>query len=131
MIVQKRLVKRYEQLKKNEEELRMLKISVDQAADEVFWLDLNGNILNVNDTACRINGYLREEFLGKTIFDLNPDLTPDIWTGTVNDLRQKKTQFITTRHKRKNGEIADVEIMAVVILPGEINVSVNDGDGRR
>ena len=57
--------------KRAEEELRLLKISVDLSADEVFWLDFDGNILYVNDAACRINGYSREEFLTMKIYDLN------------------------------------------------------------
>jgi PAS domain S-box-containing protein len=98
-----------------EEEQRLLKISVDQSADEIFWMDFDGNILYVNEAACRINGYPRNEFLRMKIFDLNPDLTPAIWDGSVTDLRQRKTQLITTRHKRKDGTVADVEIMAVYV----------------
>ena len=93
----------------------MLTISVDQSADEVFWLDFEGSILYVNDAACRINGYSRDEFLKMTIYDLNPDLTRDIWTRSVTDLRAKKTQLFTTRHRHGNGEVVDVEIMSVYV----------------
>jgi PAS domain S-box-containing protein len=93
-----------------EDELQLLKVSVDRAADEVFWLDFEGNILYVNDAACRITGYSREEFLTMKIFKLDPDFTRGIWDKTVADLRERKTQIFTTRHRRKDGVIIDVEI---------------------
>jgi PAS domain S-box-containing protein len=109
------LRQQYDELARAEDALRFLKISVDQSADEVFWLDFDGKILYVNDAACRINGYPRDEFLKMTIFDINPDLTPEIWAGSVTDLRERKTQLFTTRHMRKDGNIAEVEIMSVYV----------------
>lgn len=93
----------------------LLRIFVDNAYDEIFWLDFYGNFLYVNDSACRINGYSREEFLSMTIFEFNPDITPEIWTWTTSDLREKKTQLFTTRHQHRDGKIRDVEIMAVYV----------------
>jgi PAS domain S-box-containing protein len=113
--VQEEQKRAYDLLKRSEEELRLLKISVDQSADEVFWLDFAGNILYVNDAACRVNGYSPDEFRTMTIYDLNPDITPAIWAGSVADLRQRKTQLITTRHRHRDGVTIDVEIMAVYV----------------
>ena len=43
--------------KRAEEELKLFKASVDGASDEVFWLDFEGNIIYVNEAACRLTGY--------------------------------------------------------------------------
>jgi PAS domain S-box-containing protein len=94
-----------------EDNLVLLKTSVDMAYDEVFWLDFEGNILYVNEAACRTTGYSREELQGMKIFALDPDFPPEVWAQSVSDLRQRKNQFITTRHRCKNGTIIDVEIM--------------------
>jgi PAS domain-containing protein len=48
-----------EMLRKSERELRLLKISADRSSDQIFWLDFAGNILYVNDAACRDYGYSR------------------------------------------------------------------------
>ena len=101
--------------KKAEEEFRMVKISVDQSSDEVFWMDFDGNILYVNDAACRITGYSRDELVTMKIFDLDPDFPPEVWDASVDDLRKKKTQHIITRHRRRDGVIIDVEIIAVYV----------------
>ncbi len=98
-----------------DDELRLLKVSVDRAADEVFWLDFEGNILYVNDSACRITGYSQEEFLAMKIFKLDPDFTRGIWDKSIADLRERKTQLFTTRHQRKDGVLIDVEIMSVYV----------------
>jgi len=98
-----------------EDELRLLKLSTDRSSDEIFWMDFKGNILYVNDAACRITGYSRDEFLKMKIFQLDPDFPPEVWDASVAELRERKTQFITTRHRRKDGVIIDVEIVAVYV----------------
>ena len=101
-----------------EDELVLLKTSVDQAYDEVFWLDFEGNILYVNEAACRTTGYSTDELRGMKVFKLDPDFTPDIWAKSVEDLRKQKIQFITTRHRCKDGRFIDVEIMTSYVQKG-------------
>ena len=101
--------------KKAEEQMRFLQISADRSTDEIFWLDFSGSILYVNEAACRNTGYSREEFTSMKLFELDPDFSPEIWEQSITDLRMRKTQFITTRHRRKNGSIMDVEIVAVYV----------------
>jgi PAS domain S-box-containing protein len=98
--------------KRMEDELGLFKASADHAYDEVFWLDFDGNMLYVNDSATHNTGYSREELLAMKIFELDPDFDPAIWQGFVANLRVEGTQLFTTRHRRKSGEIMDVEIVA-------------------
>ena len=98
--------------KQTEDQLKLLKTSVDEAFDEIFWVDFEGTILYVNDSACRVTGYSREELHAMKIFELDPDFPADIWDASVADLRVKKHQFITTRHRRKDGAMIDVELIA-------------------
>lgn len=101
--------------KRQEDELLRLKISTDRSSDEIFWMDFAGNILYVNDAACRTTGYTREEFLKMKIFELDPYLPAAGWNAAVEGLREKKTHFFTTRHRRKDGVMIDVEILAVYV----------------
>lgn len=109
--------------KQAEDKIMLLNTSVDQAYDEVFWLDFDGNILYVNEAACRTTGYSREELYDMKIFTLDPDFPPEIWGQSVADLRQRKNQFIITRHRCKNGTIIDVEIMTSYVQKGETEYS--------
>ncbi len=98
-----------------EDELQLLKISVERSSDEIFWLDFEGNILYVNDVACQITGYSQDEFKRMKIFDLDPDFPPEVWEKSFSDLRTKKTQCFTTRHRCRDGVIIDVEILSVYV----------------
>ncbi|WP_321504864.1 PAS domain S-box protein [uncultured Methanoregula sp.] len=100
------------------EKLRLLKISVDRAYDEVFWLDFEGNIIYVNDSACRITGFPREELLGMKIYSLDPDFPPEVWNKFIVDLRRQGTLLFTTRHRKKDGTIINVEIMTSYAAEG-------------
>ena len=102
--------------KRVESELVLFKDSVAGASDEVFWLDFNGKILYVNDSACSSTGYSREELIGMEIFRLDPDFNPDKWARSVDDLRKRRNQIFTTRHRRKDGTITEVEIMANYVM---------------
>jgi len=104
--------KAIKELQDNESQLRLLKASVDWASDQVFWLDSEGKILYVNDSACRNTGYSRDEFLAMTVFDLDPDFTPEMLARSRMILKERKTNIFMTRHRHKDGTIVDVEIMA-------------------
>jgi len=51
-------------LRANEERARLI---LEQAADAIFMGDGEGNFIGVNETACALTGYAREELLGQNI----------------------------------------------------------------
>ena len=105
--------------KRMEDELRLLKISVDRGYDEVFWMDMEANMLYVNEAASRTTGYSPEELYAMKIYELDPDFTPGLWEKSIEDLRKNKKQFFTTRHRRKDGVILNVEISVVYVTKGD------------
>jgi PAS domain S-box-containing protein len=102
-----------------DEELRLLKISVERSSDEVFWLDFEGNILYANEAATTITGYSHEELCSMKIEELDTEIPPGAWEASVADLRERKTQFITSRHQCKDGKFIDVDILAVYVNLGD------------
>jgi len=113
------LVRDITERREAEEQLRLLKISVDSAYDEVFWMDLRGNFLYVNDAACRTTGYSQKELCAMNISGLVPDLTPEQWAEHFSDVRQKKVHYFVSRHRRKDGVFIDVEIGSVYVARGD------------
>jgi PAS domain S-box-containing protein len=96
--------------KKYEEVLRVTQFSVDKASDSVFWTDFGGNILYVNDAACRRHGYLREELLTLKAYQLRKNYTPAQWQQHWNELKKNRLMTTEAMHLGKDGEEFIVEI---------------------
>ncbi len=94
-----------------EEELLLTQISVDKAADLIHWLDKDGRILYVSDASCRRHGYSREELLGMTIFDLDPNETPETWACSWGDWKKSGSATFESAHRTKTGELFPVEVV--------------------
>lgn len=93
-----------------EESLRFTQFLIDHAADPSFWIGEDGRYLYVNDAACQCLGYSREEMLGKSLLEIDPDLTPETLPGHWDRIKQAGAMAFEARHRRKNGEIFPVEV---------------------
>ncbi len=83
--------------------------ALNELPEAVFWFDKNGKFLEVNQLACTHWGYTREEFLKLTIFDINPNMTPDNWQAHW-EAKQKDSSTFESSHRKKNGEEFPVDI---------------------
>lgn len=106
-----------EQRKANES-LQMMRFCVDHAGDSMFWINSEGRILYVNDTTCAGLGYSREELLGMSIFDLDPDYQPGVWGPHFEELRQRGNIILETRHRAKDGRVFPIEVNANYVHSG-------------
>lgn len=95
------------QRRQAEEEYR----TILQAAMDGFWIiDEKGNILDVNDTFCRMIGYSREELLKMRIQDVEANETPEEITARIREIHEGGAGRFETRHKRRDGKIIDIEV---------------------
>ena len=104
--------------KQAEESLQMMRFSVDRAGDSIFWISREGRVLYVNDAACSGRGYSREELLGMSILEVNPDLRPGDWGANFEDLKVRGTFTRETRHRTKDGRVFPVEVSANYVSMG-------------
>jgi PAS domain S-box-containing protein len=97
--------------KKAEEELRMMKATVSNAAEGILWINEKGGITFFNDTICSMLGYTREEFNDLTIKDINPQFIDNhlgtLWPG----MSKKKYITVQDTHRKKDGSLIPVEIL--------------------
>src|SRR4051812_41338797 len=70
--------------------------------------------LDVNDAAIRHYGYSREEFLSMTIREIRPEDDLSILEQALQVARKNRAASTDGiyRHKKKNGEIIDVQIQS-------------------
>jgi PAS domain S-box-containing protein len=100
--------------KRAEEELRAsearLRTFVDFAADAFFLQSEDGTVLDVNRRACEILGFGREELIGMTSFDFDPDLDGPLRRRIDDGLEAGEIFTFESRHRRKDGSLFPVEI---------------------
>jgi len=119
------------ELKQAEEELRAsetrFRIFVDHAADAFFLHDERGNILDVNQQACKSLGYSREELIGMSPldFDAGADRDRPITDQVESRLDIGETVAFETLHRRKDGSLFPVDVRARPFWQGERRFSVS------
>ena len=98
------------------------------AMDGFYIIDMEGKLLDVNETYCRMSGYSARELLAMRIHDLNVAQTAEEVLSTIRDVIQKGQDRFETRHRRKDGTLFDVEasIQYQATQGGRIVVFVRD-----
>lgn len=77
--------------------------------DAVYILDKNGNIVQANDTFCKMLGYSISELLQLNAKDYNASWNQEKILSTINELRGK-TEIFELLHRRKDGTTFDAEV---------------------
>jgi two-component system, cell cycle sensor histidine kinase and response regulator CckA len=101
--------------RQTDEALRQFRFSMDQASDAIFWMNQEAGFTYVNDEACRSLGYTREEFLGLHLWDIDPVFPRERWAAEWEQYRQAAqigSQHLESLHRRKDGTVFPVEVMA-------------------
>ena len=93
-----------------EEQLRLTQFSLEHASDPVFWMDSQGRIVYANTAACRSLGRSQEELLSLSIPDINPTVSPEIWTALWEKVKVQGSRTIETSHRTKEGRVFPVEV---------------------
>ncbi|NJD22633.1 MAG: PAS domain S-box protein [Melioribacter sp.] len=102
-----------------EEQLNLLKYSVDTSSDGAYWLDSEGRFLYINDTGCKSLGYGVDELLKMRLWDINPRVTSQRWAEVWPIIKEKKIYSAESVHRRKDGSEFPVEIISSYIKFGE------------
>jgi len=86
-----------------ERKLEMAYASLDSVPESVFWMDKDGRIIDVNNSARIKLGYTTEEFLEMVIFDIDTNLTKEIWHKRWEDLQNGSLKLVESIHRKKDG----------------------------
>jgi len=90
--------------------LRLTQFSVDRASDAILWIGPDARFIYVNDAACLHFGYVRDDLIGMTVHDIDPDFPPEVWPAHWQEIEQKRHMVIESRHRRKDGTVIPVEV---------------------
>lgn len=101
-----------------DEQLEVLKYSVEQAPAAAYWLAPDGRITYVNDAGCRALGYSQDELLRMTVFQVNVRATEERWGQVWQTLRERGVMTVESEHRRKDGSVFPVAITSVYFCYG-------------
>jgi PAS domain S-box-containing protein len=101
--------------KQAEEALHLSRFCIDKAGIGIYQSDENGTIFSVNEHACDSLGYTKDELCALTIFDIDPEITPERMLALKELLDETSSATHYTTHRRKDGSTFPVEITANTI----------------
>jgi PAS domain S-box-containing protein len=102
-------------------QLRETEFAMDQSSIAMHWVDAaSGRLLRVNDAACRMLGYSREELLRMRVWDIDPAVGEERFNQLAATLRpQDGTRFDSTQRTK-----------AGAVVPVELNLYCREAPGR-
>ena len=96
--------------------------TIIQTALSGYWLaDMQGRLIEVNESYCQMSGYGEAELLSMHISDLDYDESPDETAAHIRKIVAQGWDRFENRHRRKDGSMLSVEL-SVKYRP--------EGDGR-
>jgi len=94
-----------------ERQQRLSQHSVDHANAQLFWLDREGRVRYVSESACGSLGYTKEEMLQMSIGDIDPAASAT-WEDDWQTLVEQGEFVFETAHYTKSGVAIPVEVSA-------------------
>ncbi|ULA61433.1 MAG: hypothetical protein LZF60_330044 [Nitrospira sp.] len=96
--------------KRAEEALQLAKYTVDSATEAIYWVGANADLLDVNDSACSMLGYSKEEFRRMKVHDINPDFQAEAWQTFWAETRERGRVSFESCHRTKDGRLIPIEV---------------------
>jgi len=90
--------------------------AMSRAGIAVYWVAFDdGRLLEVNDRACQMLGYSREELLTLTVPQLDPNYPPEGYSAVMSQVAQDRRLCIQTENRHKDGHLIPIEV--TIYLP--------------
>lgn len=102
-----------------EQSLRLTQFVIDHACEAAIWFDHDGRLTFVNDTACSMLGYAREELLALNVADIDPNVCPGDFARAWKRIKARGPSRFETRHRTKDGNVIPVEVSLYYLKRGD------------
>lgn len=98
------------EFRRRERELHLNRHALDHSFDEIYRINVDGRIIDANRAACENLGYYRNELVGRSISDIDPNYSPEAWAGHWRELEQRGALTHETLHRTREGWEYPVEV---------------------
>lgn len=96
----------------------LLAYGLNHVVEALYFADAQGNIININDSACKMLGYTKKELLKMKISDIDVEMNDKEYNKRFKELKKKKNINFVHKQRRKNGKIIPVEVTAKYFRQG-------------
>jgi PAS domain S-box-containing protein len=106
--------------------LQLFRALLDRASDAIEVIDpVTLRYLDVNETACRVLGYSRDELLAMSVWDIDPGMEAVSMERARETLQAGQPLTHESLHRRKDGSLFPVEVViSQVELDKPYNIAV-------
>jgi PAS domain S-box-containing protein len=95
-----------------EQEVALLSFALNNVREAALLVDEGARLHYVNEEACRVLGYTREELLGMSVPDIDPRFPKEGWSDHWRALNAQRFLSFESLHRTKEGRVFPVEISA-------------------
>ena len=101
-----------------EKQLELMDHAFRDVNTAIHFVNQDGTFYDFNEAMNAMLGYTREEFKTLKLFDLNTYITKEYWDVRWYELKENKNTPLTTKLRKKDGSIIDVEVRTKFIEHG-------------
>ena len=109
-ILEKDIVERIQAIEKLRESEERHRSILQTAMDGIWLIDLEGHIIEANDTYCQMSGYSIKELLSLRVQDIEDIESQEETAAHIQKVMNHGKDRFESRHRRKDGSIYDVEV---------------------
>ncbi len=102
-----------------EDSLLLTQFCIDNAAESIIWFGPEGAVQYANDYCAKLYGYTRDELLGLTLFDIDPDISREEWERQWQEMKEEGPLSFSVQPRKKTGERFFGEVTTTYLRRGD------------
>lgn len=99
-----------------QQQLKFAHAAINKSRNAFYWINNQGEVIDINDCACQSLGYSREELISQYIWFFDPNFSAESWAARWEEKKKKLSRTFESCHRRKDGSIFPVEITTNYII---------------